>query len=375
MARIHLRSCTPVVGMFLGALGLTLELTIDRVLQEQILAPRALMFEDRQIRWRCLCGDASESSPAGTSFGKPLQVPRASQKPPTSYPEGFDGFNHLRRWMKHRDPMPYRPSWHYDNQYDVWYKMVTNYSVRFLTYEADVLSALAGLAKGFLTTHDCTYYAGLWKEDLHVGLLWYISQNCSLPKKSSLPSWSWISRKGCQIMFAREGPYHRPEEFINVLRFPADEMSDPLDSLTTITPKSLTLTGKLRQLEIKPELVATQKYDNGLWSTAAWISNVRDIESQEELGYVALDSDPNTDRIWQNPVVYCLLCAAQLRTYGHALLCLALVPTDDELNEFRRIGIVEIHDPSWFGLSQSTTEEAISGNGDSTEFDRTISIV
>ncbi|OCK83810.1 HET-domain-containing protein, partial [Lepidopterella palustris CBS 459.81] len=136
------------------------------VLQEQVLAHRGLMFESRALHWRCFCDSASEAFPSRTS---------------------------------HKDPMPDRTPWQRDNHYDAWYEMVTTYNTRALTYETDVLSALAGLAKAMVTTHGCTYYAGLWKEDLQTGLCWYVTgsnySNCDVrvASKESLPSWTWIS--------------------------------------------------------------------------------------------------------------------------------------------------------------------------------------
>jgi hypothetical protein len=67
--------------------------------------------------------------------------------------------------------MPDRDPRERNNHYEAWYTMVTKYSDRALTCEADVLSALAGLEKAIIRTHGCTYCAGLWKEDLQIGLL------------------------------------------------------------------------------------------------------------------------------------------------------------------------------------------------------------
>ena len=53
-----------------------------------------------------------------------------------------------------------------------WYRIIIAYSSLKLTYDADRLPALAGLASRFAETLNTPYLAGLWLSDLSRGLLW-----------------------------------------------------------------------------------------------------------------------------------------------------------------------------------------------------------
>jgi hypothetical protein len=88
-----------------------------------------------------------------------------------NYSLGRDDFKELRLWLQKIDPMPDRVPWQRNNQFDQWYKMVTLYTLRSLMYVSDALLALSGLASAMAQTHGCTYLAGLWKEDLQIGLV------------------------------------------------------------------------------------------------------------------------------------------------------------------------------------------------------------
>lgn len=70
---------------------------------------------------------------------------------------------------------------------DRWYLAVTDYSKRALSYEADKLPAISGIAAKIQPLLGSDYLCGIWREDLY-GLLWH-RDIIPLPKyKPSLPS-------------------------------------------------------------------------------------------------------------------------------------------------------------------------------------------
>lgn len=82
-----------------------------------------------------------------------------------------------------------------------------SYGGRMLSYESDRLPALSGLARHVYDATGAKYLAGLWKEDLHRGLLWYGQNDIShslvqhldairASAGSGPPSWSWVSQPG-----------------------------------------------------------------------------------------------------------------------------------------------------------------------------------
>jgi Heterokaryon incompatibility protein (HET) len=144
------------------------------VLKEEILSTRALVFSSRQLSWWCLCGEAAEEMPGHLSVQGIIGLGTYQDATGQNYSLGFDGFNGLRFWLQERGPMPNRALLHRDNQFDRWYEMVTEYTLRSLTYKSDILPGPSGLASAMTQTHGCTYLAGLWKEDLQIGRAWYV---------------------------------------------------------------------------------------------------------------------------------------------------------------------------------------------------------
>lgn len=83
-----------------------------------------------------------------------------------------------------------------------WYYLVTRYGKRRLTYERDRFPALSALVRTISDQFpDEKYLAGLWKSDLHRGLLW-TNSSCNTPSNHLrfgyneyvAPSWSWARR-------------------------------------------------------------------------------------------------------------------------------------------------------------------------------------
>lgn len=71
-----------------------------------------------------------------------------------------------------------------------WNQTVYEFSAKALTFNADKLPALSALAKETQKKTGWAYVAGLWKEDLHAGILW----EASVPGvRRRAPSWSWAS--------------------------------------------------------------------------------------------------------------------------------------------------------------------------------------
>ena len=90
--------------------------------------------------------------------------------------------------------------------FDKWYKMVSLFSSKKISFFNDRLPAIKGMAivhesnlrsRGLLAGHKMPYRSGLWEPDLHRGLLWYAAdvRNARRPQ-TTVPSWSWASVEG-----------------------------------------------------------------------------------------------------------------------------------------------------------------------------------
>lgn len=99
-----------------------------------------------------------------------------------------------------------RPKWSRSNHFDAWYCVVEFYSIKELTFVGDILNAVEGLANMFAKANESTYMAGLYKEDMQLGLAWYVCNNerRSVSAAEGLfPSWSWASVGKVALRFRR----------------------------------------------------------------------------------------------------------------------------------------------------------------------------
>lgn len=312
------------------------------VLQEEVLAPRGLVFGQKQIAFRCVCGSCDETRPDVIADVQTTQDlgHRSSD---------LDPFHELRLWLLERDPLPDRTKTRRRNHFDHWYSMVKEYSSRSLTESADALRAVAGLANSFGKRHDCSYISGLWKEDLQVGLLWYVNDSDTGSMGTSLsvkfPSWSWAQVWGHRVSFLDWEQNHTLVTREGVQKYDGFGVVEP------DTPNHLELVGRVRTARIG------QLHQ---WSTpgsrdrylhlrdARLLLTLHDPTTGADIGNIALDW--MQDATPGNNLVHCLLTAAREKYGKWNLCCVAMVPTDDSFEVFRRVGIAHIHEEQWFGV-------------------------
>ncbi|KXJ92586.1 hypothetical protein Micbo1qcDRAFT_202801 [Microdochium bolleyi] len=166
------------------------------ILQEEILACRRLLF-GTQMSWRCVGSDASEVCP----------VP----SPKTRVTGTLEGRTEdkLRMWLYEANSVKSRPAVAQGsraNHFDAWYSILEVYSLKELSFIGDVLAAVDGLANMFSQAHKVKYLAGVWQEDLQLGLAWFVSNNERRnvePYGNKWPSWSWASVGKVAIRFRK----------------------------------------------------------------------------------------------------------------------------------------------------------------------------
>ncbi|KAL5373840.1 hypothetical protein DPSP01_012375 [Paraphaeosphaeria sporulosa] len=167
------------------------------VLQEQLLSPRMLIFDGPQIRWECNTSHGSERTPLGgisrhIGHSKVLRAGIFNNEEFFSIPDIASTENAAR----------------YQLQY--WMSTVMDYTHRGMTKVSDRLVAIEGIAQALSRHTKKKYYAGIWEQDLWLGLLWSIAHenefSGDVPDAFSLehnprvrhenaiaPSWSWVS--------------------------------------------------------------------------------------------------------------------------------------------------------------------------------------
>lgn len=79
-----------------------------------------------------------------------------------------------------------------------WGLVVEAYTRRKISLSSDKLVAIGAVAAFLQRSNHKTYVAGLWKEDLSIGLCWHTLswELAARPKKWRAPSWSWAAYDG-----------------------------------------------------------------------------------------------------------------------------------------------------------------------------------
>ena len=156
------------------------------VLQEAILAPRQIYFTKSHIFWEC------------------RETMRLDIFP-RCFPLGVKRRPDIFELEDYKNAKPHDLD-------DVWMTLLEQYSQRSLTYVADKLVAIAGLARKFhILRFDDEYVAGVWRSDLLNSLLWRTlrpleTSHLRLPLTAGeqgyrAPSWSWAQTPNISLYF------------------------------------------------------------------------------------------------------------------------------------------------------------------------------
>jgi len=168
------------------------------VLQERLLSKRVVHFEKNEIFWECLETSAREGS---------------VEENPEAWQEGEWSNESFKRCLTFANNAAVGELGRHVPESDTfmmqWYRIVCQYSRLSLTYRSDVFMAIAGIAQIFCEVTHFTYKAGLWREHVHAGLLWYADGSLMPVRRVtasfSAPSWSWASLDGpVNMIFSRE---------------------------------------------------------------------------------------------------------------------------------------------------------------------------
>lgn len=230
------------------------------VFQEWLLAPRTLIYGEKEVAWECGAMETSESFPHGcdATYGD-LSDDDSEESGPRLTGirhqwRGISGLDSLRRW-------------------ELWNEIVYQYSMRDLTKFSDKLIAVAGLADDMHSSWPCaSYLAGHWSYKLRSGLLWHCTAHPShhkLQRRSSNPSWSWASVD--RHVNTRRHPVLRTDGLAEVLDVHIEATSPNLDFegisnsyikirapilRTTIWRRSTSLYGWHIEMRSREEMVA-----------------------------------------------------------------------------------------------------------------------
>jgi hypothetical protein len=246
--------------------------------------------------------------------------------------------------------------------YTCWYGMIADFTSRSLTYDEDWLPAIAGIAKRFGVIANDSYYAGLWRRDMILGLLWYATgaTPADTTEPARAPSWSWAS-VSCgvnynQLLSAGSDASRIPlSPLVDI-----PDVSDPTTcedhSFGVISKASLSLSGVLL------EVVRNEHEDSGLALVENGTRFAGDIENfsldlwswdqSVQIPLVCLPvcvrHDPYHRDIRGDGELYKGSWKKSLRTgtdefkRSNALFCLDLQPIEGKQGTYRRVGMCHV---------------------------------
>jgi hypothetical protein len=378
------------------------------VLQEEALSARGFWFGRDRIAWNCLCESATESSPGVTAIEHIDKAKLRSQDPAINSLMGMryrlrEGSQQLER----QNVVSYSGR---DIVADEWYSLVQNFTTRELTYPSDVLPALSGIASKISEIYGLHYVAGLWVEDLQLGLLWQSgppnnvlesfhdrTPNMLAPQPAAnrfdarsvkgnaaqrdvreaisnqkhdwvavsgldddwenvasigKASFSWISHylSGKSVTYDHYRKYeletHLGLQILEVIVKQAPMYKNPFGEILSA---SLKVRARVKKALIADEDVIFPK------SGSFRLINVDDFQFCEN--YVAEFYPDSPDMVDRYSVIHCVLCAVAWAQHdgcgkeGKGIMnCIGVVPSSTlgQSKEFVRVGLVKVLDERWF---------------------------
>jgi hypothetical protein len=157
-------------------------------LQETILSPRTVHYSASELKWACQKNMISERN-----LGLPVTLPFIKK-----------GFLSLSNRVSENEMLRYGSG---SRIYEKWYIILDDYQRRALSVSSDRLPAISGLAREFASHISTTYKAGIWLEDLHLGLLWSYFGRGVKPGFYRAPSWSWAAMDYSAVEKADDSNY------------------------------------------------------------------------------------------------------------------------------------------------------------------------
>lgn len=189
------------------------------VLQERLLSPRTIHFGQEQMFWECRCEMACEAYPESIpsqfrnwrtrTWRQSDQMLDPAKKTSTDHSLHQRYVPHILSRYVSRLLLPAnqkksitQPTW----AYGIWSKTIERYMECELSFQADKLVAISGIAQKLAELTNERYLAGLWENPmLPQSLLWYVLGRRKADSTESVrsasagspnyraPSWSWAS--------------------------------------------------------------------------------------------------------------------------------------------------------------------------------------
>ena len=354
------------------------------VLQEEVLSGRLLTFTPDIVEWACVTTSASENSPCMATFWDQKEAIE-EMKSRTN--------DTMRLIVRRPDVFNNLPTSSFgrkrNNHFDIWYDMAARYSRRALSVDSDKLLAIAGLASLMGKHYRLTYFIGLWKEDLQVGLCWLVTSRNDMFRRDGpksikenspdylAPTWSWASAHGMCVGFFESRLDRLPNEGIQVVDVEVSHLPGAPATFGYIQFAKLSVCTRMRRIFPAPQQANLKQNDRRAIDeeTRPLCVHAFDTLTRSFVNTVSLDSvkvyenilkrypaDRLLKKIHPAPEgaasqifrtrqlssdgyeAWCVPCLAQKDEEGNReMIILVLTPLNADRREYQRIGITALN--------------------------------
>ncbi|CAG8950957.1 hypothetical protein HYFRA_00006354 [Hymenoscyphus fraxineus] len=316
-------------------------------LQEFLLSPRSLQYMPDQLIWECHASKLCESDTKpqdNNSWAQEKSLKRFFSTPS----------------LELSDSKSFQPS-------SRWYNLVEDYSLRNMTKKDDILPAISGLAREIAQQSGYTYAAGIWIEEICIGLGWYPVRSATAKESDEYhaPSWSWASWPTSPgIAFTvphlvNEDMYERKATLIRykIILEDDDKFGRVKSGSIDLRAKCISMRSWLEQNYLKFHYVR-DRYDFTKTAMSSYIR--KPMEPDDILCFFdSFDENTTSEKISEETHLFhisTLTTSSYTRMYA-----LLLVQVENSPKEtYRRVGLIDISTPTYteeYLMDQSTWEE------------------
>ena len=303
--------------------------------QERRLSRRVLSYCQSQIIFTCKSGTVDEVSMNFRSDSR----------------RGADPYPFSREHFKTKEKV-----------FLEWYRSVNAYSLRDLTYKSDKLPALSGYAHAMHELIGGAYLAGIWEQDLLVGLTWYVfTKGRHFVKRCQkrAPSWSWASLDGAIIhdLPWMKNCYRQQESSLRLKIIEANVAPTSSDCMGQVADGFLKVSGHIKRaawVPLKKDFRTSTNLED-------FHSNDSQLKDWDILADIVGDERSNIDGNARSsvatnntgrPLANCFFDTED--TQPKIIWCLAVIHGRGlmleylaEKDVYRRVGIFAFSDPAW----------------------------
>jgi hypothetical protein len=319
------------------------------VVQERLLSSRLLMFSKAQMSWRCRSKEASEHMPEGSSRWIGWSNEDRVLKPI------LDRLQRSGRKLGEKTPLVVHTNEARSDLkdiYDAWYDLIMLYGKCNLTFASDIFPAISGIASSISRASSDQYVAGLWKSDLHRGLMWTAPDSTSSRadlREYRAPSWSWASLPATCTFFVREIIQDEPDTSCMEIE-DAEVNIKGANAFGETSSGRLQIKGLLKPAYPSPRDGGRDQIFDAIEARSQNRDSLFDLGEGIGVGrYIPDNSDRmHLTEIWCSPIMTEVRTRSKKKEKQIGAQCLALFPLDRSANIYMRVGLAWIHNFGWF---------------------------